>query len=94
MDDILVHTKTYLQHLKLLRQVLQLLMENDLFAKHSKCSFAQRRINYLGHNISGEGVATLNEHVQSVKTWQRPTTVKELRGFLGLAGYYRKFVPR
>lgn len=92
MDDNLVHTKTYPEHLDLLRQVLQLLKENDLFVKHSKCSFAQRQISYLGHSISGAGVATLNEHVQSVQTWKQPTTVKELRGFLGLAGYYRKFV--
>lgn len=72
--------------------MLQLLKENDMFAKCSKCSFAQRQISYLDHSISGAGVATLDEHVQSVKTWKRPTTAKELRGFLGLAGYYRKFV--
>ena len=63
MDDILIHTKTYSQHLDTLRQVLQLLKENDLFAKRSKCSFAQREISYLGHTISGAGVATLDEHV-------------------------------
>lgn len=92
MDDILVHTRTYRAHLSLLRQVLQLLKDNELFAKQSKCSFAQNNISYLGHRISGEGVATLEEHVQAVKTWPRPQTVKHLRGFLELAGYYRKFV--
>ena len=92
MDDILIHTRTYSAHLELLGQVLQLLKDNELFAKRSKCLFAHNSISYLGHKISGEGVATLEERVQTVKTWPRPQTVKHLRGFLGLAGYYRKFV--
>lgn len=92
MDDILVYSKTYGGHLVLLGKVLQLLKENDFLVKRSKCSFAQRHINYLGHHISGEGVATLDEHIQSVKNWEQPQNVRQLRGFLGLAGYYRKFV--
>lgn len=92
MDDILVHTATLEKHLHLLRQVLQLLKDNDLVAKRSKCSIAQNQIAYLGHQISEQGVATLTEHVQSVQDWKQPTNVKQLWGFLGLAGYYRKFV--
>ncbi|XBJ14402.1 hypothetical protein VPH35_006448 [Triticum aestivum] len=92
MDDILVHTATYQEHPQLLRQVLQRLRDHDLVAKRSKCSFVQQHINYLGHHISDQGVSTLTEHVQSVQKWKQPTTVKQLRGFLGLAGYYRKFV--
>lgn len=63
-----------------------------MHAKRSKCLFGQRHISYLGHRISEPGVATLDEHIQSIKTWKQPQTVKQLRGFLGLAGYYRKFV--
>lgn len=92
MDDILVHTKTMSEHLVLLRQVLQRLQEHDLRVKLSKCAFAQQEISYLGHKISKDGVATLDEHIKAVQTWEQPTTVKQLRGFLGLAGYYRKFV--
>lgn len=92
MDDILVHSATLERHLSLLRQVLQLLKDNDLVAKLSKCSFAQQQIAYLGHQISEQGLATLIEHVQTVQDWKQPTNVKQLRGFLGLAGYYRKFV--
>lgn len=91
MDDILVHSSSYPSHLSLLEQVLQLLQDNQLHAKQSKCSFAQRHISYLGHRISDKGVATLDEHIQTIKTWKQPQTVKQLRGFLGLAGYYRKF---
>lgn len=92
MDDILVHSDTFQQHLALLRRVLQLLADNELVVKRSKCSFATNQIAYLGHQISGEGVATLPEHIQAVQNWEQPSNVKQLRGFLGLAGYYRKFV--
>ena len=87
MDDILVHTKTMSEHLVLLRQVLQRLQEHDLRVKLSKCAFAQQEISYLGHKISKDGVATLDEHIKAVQTWEQPTSVKQLRGFLGLAGY-------
>ena len=92
MDDILVHTATFFAHIQLLRQVLLLLRSNDLRAKLSKCTFAQNTISYLVHHISGEGVSTLPDKVQDVSTWPQPASVKELRGFLGLAGYYCKFV--
>lgn len=92
MDDILVHSETLEAHRELLRQVLRLLEENGLKAKLSKCTFAQRQIDYLGHRISGEGVATDQSKIAAVKDWPTPTSVRKLRGFLGLAGYYRKFV--
>nr|XP_020160005.1 uncharacterized mitochondrial protein AtMg00860-like [Aegilops tauschii subsp. strangulata] len=92
MDDILVHSATLRKHIQLLRQVLQLLRDNELVAKRSKCSFAQKQITYLGHQISEQGVATMTEHVQTVQDCKQPANVKELRGFLGLSGYYRTFV--
>lgn len=63
MDDILVHTETYTDHLCLLRQVLQQLQDYELVAKRSKCSFGQTHITYLGHHISEQGMSTMTEHI-------------------------------
>ena len=84
--------KTLDEHVAHLRQVLQLLQQHDLRAKLSKCTFAQAVLSYLGHRISAHGVATEEDKIQTVKDWPTPLTLKELRAFLGLAGYYRKFV--
>lgn len=91
-DDILVYSKSLQQHLSDLALVLSLLRQDKWQVKLSKCSFAQQSLAYLGHIISGEGVATDPSKVQEVVEWKIPSNVKELRGFLGLAGYYRKFV--
>lgn len=92
MDDILVHTQDMDTHKQLVTQVLQLLHQHGLKAKMSKCTFGQQRIGYLGHIISEKGVATDDRKVQAVQQWPVPTNAKQLRGLLGLAGYYRKFV--
>lgn len=91
-DDILIYSPTITAHLEHLRQVLQLLSEHNWKVKLSKCSFAQQEISYLGHIIGSEGVSTDPKKIQDVVNWAVPNTVKKLRGFLGLAGYYRKFV--
>lgn len=65
---------------------------NDMHIKPSKCFFAVKKIEYLGHFISEKGIETDPQKLSAVNSWQIPTNVKELRGFLGLAGYYRKFV--
>lgn len=91
-DDILIYSRSYSDHLSHLQQVLQLLSDNHWKVKISKCAFAQPNIQYLGHVISAAGVATDNTKIEAVQGWPIPTDAKQLRSFLGLAGYYRKYV--
>lgn len=92
IDDILVYSRNLEDHVKLLRAVLETLTKHQLKVKRSKCAFAQSSLTYLGHVISAHGVTTDTKNIQSVRNWPVPQNVKEVRGFLGLAGYYRKFV--
>jgi hypothetical protein len=71
---------------------LQLLKDNQLHAKLSKCSFVVPQIEYLGHIISSQGVSTDPSKINAMLQWPYPKTVKSLRGFIGLTGYYRKFI--
>lgn len=91
-DDILVYSQDLDSHLQHLEQVFILLNNNHLKVKLSKCSFALPQVHYLGHIISGEGVAVDPSKIQCITDWPKPSTIKALRGFLGLAGYYRRFV--
>lgn len=92
MDDILIYSATLDQHVSLLQQVFEILRKHKFFIKLSKCSFAQKEIEYLGHTISNLGVATDKSKIAAVQQWPIPKNVKELRGFLGLTGYYRRFI--
>jgi hypothetical protein len=92
MDDILIYSKSLEEHLALLQQVFEILRQNKFFVKMSKCSFAQPKVEYLGHTISAGGVATEQSKVLAIQEWSTPKNLKELRGFLGLTGYYRRFV--
>jgi hypothetical protein len=90
VDDILVYNKTAEEHAQHLTEVFKLLQQNNLFIKRSKCSFAQHSLEYLGHIIIKNGVATDPAKIEAVKNWPKPSNVKQLRGFLGLAGYYTR----
>ena len=92
LDDIIVHGTSFEDHLKHLEMVLTKLGEAGLKLKPSKCHFAQQQVQYLGHLISKDGVAVDPSKVEAVTSYPQPTDVKELRGFLGLANYYRCFV--
>lgn len=91
-DDILIYSRTLEDHIVLLRQVFELLQADQWQVKLSMCVFAQRQLKYLGHVISEAGVATDPDKVKAISLWPVPTSVKELRSFLGRAGYYRCFV--
>ena len=94
LDDILIFSPDNKTHLKHLEIVFQRLREADLKLKASKCNFFKRHIQYLGHLVSGEGIEPLPEKLEAVRKMPPPTTPKEVRQFLGLVGYYRKFVPK
>ncbi|XP_073112178.1 uncharacterized protein [Elaeis guineensis] len=92
IDDILIYSKSSLEHEKHLRTVLETLREKKLYAKLQKCEFWMSSVTFLGHVISKEGVSVDPRKVEAVVDWSRPTNVSEIRSFLGLAGYYRRFV--
>jgi hypothetical protein len=92
LDDILVYSKSEEEHEEHLRIVLQTLRKEKLYAKRSKCEFRLKSIAFLGHVVSEEGVAVDPRKVQAVKDLSVLTTVKEIKGFIGMAGYYKRFV--
>src|SRR3954449_2203316 len=92
LDDILVYSKSKEEHEEHLRCVLNKLRENRLYAKFSKCEFWLPQVTYLGHVISAKGIAVNPETVKTIVEWLPPVNVKEVRSFLGLASYCRRFV--
>ncbi|XP_058771346.1 uncharacterized protein LOC131644773 [Vicia villosa] len=91
-DDILVYSRNETEHLEHLKQVLTVLKLHCFVANKAKCKFGCKQIDYLGHIISGEGVAVDPGKIRCVLEWPEPKNVKGVRGFLGLTGYYRKFI--
>ncbi|XP_070013395.1 uncharacterized mitochondrial protein AtMg00860-like [Nicotiana sylvestris] len=92
IDDILIYSRSETNHAEHLRIVLQTLQDHKLYAKFSKCEFWLKSVAFLGHIISGEGEKVDSQKIEAVKNWPRPTSVSDIRSFLGLVGYYRRFV--
>jgi hypothetical protein len=93
IDDILIYSKSKEEHADHLRIVLTRLREHQLHAKFSKCEFWLDKVQFLGHVLSAEGVAVDPSKVKDILDWRPPTTVYQVRSFLGMAGYYRRFIP-
>ncbi|GMJ07468.1 hypothetical protein HRI_004416000 [Hibiscus trionum] len=94
IDDILVYSRTEEEHDEHLRLVLQTLLENQLYAKLSKCEFWIREVVFLGHVISVKGISVDPKKIEAIVSWKQPKSVTEICSILGLAGYYRRFVDR
>ena len=94
LDDILIYSPDVATHLKHLEQIFERLREVNLKLKIEKCSFLKKHIQYLGHIVSGDGIRPVPEKLNSIQNMPRPYTSTEVKQFLGLVGYYRKFIPR
>ncbi|GJR29976.1 putative reverse transcriptase domain-containing protein [Tanacetum coccineum] len=92
IDDILIYSKTREEHVEHLRLVLELLKKEKLYAKFSKCEFWLREVQFFGHMINGNGIHVDPSKIEAVKNWKASRTPSEVRSFLGLAGYYRRFI--
>ena len=92
IDDILIYSRTHEEHAEHLRVVLGILREKQLFAKLPKCDFWMKEVQFLGHMISAQGIAVDPTKVEAVIRWKSPKSVVKIRSFVGLAGYYRRFI--
>jgi hypothetical protein len=91
-DDILIYKKSWEEHVQHVEKVIQILEEKRLYASSSKCAFGVQEVEYLGHNVSHEGVKVDPKKIKGMREWPIPKTLKKIRGFLGLIGYNCMFV--
>lgn len=91
-DDILIYSPDWETHLEHVQSALEVLQEQSLLIKKTKCDFGVSSVEYLGHIISSARVAIDPRKISSMREWSQPKTLKQLRGFLGLTGYYRRFI--
>ena len=93
LDDVIIYGRTFKEHLFQLQGVFERFREAGLKLKPSKCSFCQTQFHFLGHVVSTEGISTDLSKTNAVASWPTPTCCKDVQKFLGLANYYRCFVP-
>ena len=93
LDDIIVFSRTPEEHIHRLRAAFEKLKAAGLKLKPSKCDFFKKEIKYLGHVVSEQGVSTDPDKIKAITEWPQPTTVTEVRSFLGFVSYYRRFIP-
>lgn len=93
LDDIIVYSKTKQDHINKLQQVFESLRKANLKVNKNKCVFMQEEIEFLGHVLNKDGLKPNQKKIEAIRNYPMPTTLRQLRGFLGLIGYYRKFVP-
>jgi hypothetical protein len=91
-DDLLIYSKTWEEHLQHMEQILTIMEDQSLYSKESKCEFGMTGILYLGHIICVKGVQVHQEKIQAILDWPTPKTLTELRGFIGICSYYKRFV--
>lgn len=94
MDDVLIASASQQQHLVHLRALFQRLRDNGLIIRPEKCQFGKKSLDFLGHSVSDEGICPLPSKVKAVQDFPRPTTVRQLRRFLGMINYYHRFIPQ
>ncbi|CAI7859372.1 unnamed protein product [Closterium sp. NIES-54] len=94
LDDILIYSRDMKQHIEHLRRVFEILRREKFYVKLSKCEFALKKVQFLGHMVSAQGVHVDPKKIEAVRTWKTPENVKELQQFLGFANYYNRFVPQ
>lgn len=92
MDNILIFMTTVEENIEIMKKVLEILQDNDLFLKPERCSFNQTKINYLGLIISKNGVSMDKKKIDAIISWPTLKTVKELQSFIGFANFYRQFI--
>ena len=92
VDDILIYSQSEVEHEDHLRIVLQLLRDHQLYAKFSKCEFWLTEVGFFGHVVSASSASVDPGMVKAVMSWERPKSIFEIRSFLGLVGYYRRFI--
>ena len=92
IDDILIYSKSEADHVVHIREILELLRKEKIYAKFLKCEFWLRQVQFLGHVISGDGVSVDPTKIEAIQNWEVPRNASEIRSFLGLAGYYRRFI--
>ena len=94
MDDIVIFSKTWKDHLRHVRLVMDRLREQKLYVKASKCEWGLKEVDFVGFRVGENGVSAQPEKIEALKNWKTPRNIAEIRSFAGFANFYQKFVPR